>query len=135
MTELKQSLLQLKIPWTCTKLHQMRQLLFWDSKYNLRWNCYYCIRARKKVSVNFKWWILWKQSFLYRLPKDKYGYNAPRDIPTSPAWYFNQRLLNFNQNFASDADYIFFARSVYEQYHLCLSINLMFVNKRYYAHN
>ena len=47
----------------------------------------------------------------------------PQDIPTSPAQYFNQRLLNFNQYFASDADYVFFARSVYEQHHLRLSIN------------
>ena len=34
-----------------------------------------------------------------------------------PAQYFNQRLLNFNMHFASDADYIFFARSAHEQYH------------------
>ena len=47
----------------------------------------------------------------------------PQDIPRSPAWYFNQRLLNFNQYFSSDADYIFFARSVYEHHHLRSSIN------------
>ena len=55
-------------------------------------------------------------------PKGKFGYKAPRDIPISPAPYFNQRLLNFNQYFASlnlfilctDADYLFFARFVYE---------------------
>ena len=35
----------------------------------------------------------------------------------------NQRLLNCNHYFASDADYIFFARSVYEQHHLLSSIN------------
>ena len=34
-----------------------------------------------------------KQAFPYLLPKRKCGYNAPRDIPISPAWYFNQRLL------------------------------------------
>ena len=44
-------------------------------------------------------------------PKGKVGYNAPRDIPASPAQYFNQRLLNFNQDFASDVSYIYFARS------------------------
>ena len=37
--------------------------------------------------------------------------------------YFNQRLLNFNQYFASDADNIFFARSVYGQRHLRSAIN------------
>ena len=54
------------------------------------------------------------QAFPYLLPKGKFGYKVHRDIPISPARYFNQRLLNFNQYFASDADYIFFARSVYE---------------------
>ena len=32
--------------------------------------------------------------------------------------------MNFNQYFASDVDYIFFARSVHDQRHLRLSINL-----------
>ena len=64
-----------------------------------------------------------EQAFPYLLPKGKFGYKAPRDIPISPAWYFNQRLLNFNQYFASDAAYIFFARSVYEQHHFRSSIN------------
>ena len=57
------------------------------------------------------------------LPKGKFGYNVPWDIPISPARYFNQRLLNFNQYFASDADSIFFARSGYEQHHLRSTIN------------
>ena len=64
-----------------------------------------------------------EQAFRYVLVKDKFGYKAPQDIPISPAWYFNQRLLNFNQYFTSDADYIFFARSVYEQHHLRSSMN------------
>ena len=33
------------------------------------------------------------------------------------------KVVNFNQHFVSGADYIFFARSVYEQYHLRSSIN------------
>ena len=37
--------------------------------------------------------------------------------------YFNQSLWNFNQFIVSDADYIFFTRSVYKQHHLRLSIN------------
>ena len=64
-----------------------------------------------------------EQAFPYRLPTGKFGYNTPKDIPISPARYFNQRLLNFNQWFASDADYIFFARSVYELYYLRSSKN------------
>ena len=64
----------------------------------------------------------------YLLPKGKFGYKAPRDIPISPARYFSQRLLNFNQYFASDADYIFFARSVYESF-----TPFAFINKLYYA--
>ena len=30
------------------------------------------------------------------------------EIKLSPAKYFNQRLLNFTQMFASDPDYVFF---------------------------
>ena len=45
------------------------------------------------------------------------------DIPINPAQYFNQLLLNFNQYFVSDSNYIFFVRSVYEQYNLRSSIN------------
>ena len=40
----------------------------------------------------------------------------PRDISISPATYFNQGLLNFNQYFVSNADYTFF--TAYEQHHL-----------------
>ena len=64
-----------------------------------------------------------EQAFAYLLHKGKFGYNFPRDIPITPAGYFNQRLLNFNQYFASDADYIFFARSMYEKHYLRSSIN------------
>ena len=45
----------------------------------------------------------------YLLAKGKFGYEAPRDIPVSPAQYFNQRLLNFNQHCTSDADNTFFS--------------------------
>ena len=65
-----------------------------------------------------------EQAFPYLLPEGKFGYSLPRDIPISPPRYFNQRLLNFNQHVASDAGYIHFSRSVYEQHHLrCSSIN------------
>ena len=64
-----------------------------------------------------------EQAFPYFLPKGKFGYSVPRDIPISPARYFNQRVLNFNQHLASDADYVFFSRSVYKQHHLRSLVN------------
>ena len=63
-------------------------------------------------------------AFPYLLPNGKFGYNVKRDIPITPVRYFNQRLLNYHQTFASDPDYIFFARSLYEQYLLRSSINV-----------
>ena len=55
----------------------------------------------------------------------KFCCNVSRDVPISLASYFNQRLLNFNQYFASDLGGIFFAGSVYEQHHLRSSISLL----------
>ena len=65
-----------------------------------------------------------EQAFPYLLTSGKSGYNASQYIPKSPSAYFNQRLLNFNQCFMPDADYLCSARSVYEQYHLRSSINV-----------
>ena len=48
-----------------------------------------------------------EQVFHFLLPKGKFGYNGSRDTPVSPAQQFNKRLLNFNQYFASDTNYIF----------------------------
>ena len=59
----------------------------------------------------------------FLLATGKFGYNAPHNIPISPAQYFNQMLLNFNQHYASDADYKFLARSVHGQHHLRSSLN------------
>ena len=39
-----------------------------------------------------------EQKFTYGLHKGKFGYNAPRDIPMSSTWCFNQ-MFNFNQYF------------------------------------
>ena len=39
------------------------------------------------------------------LPTGKFGYKVQRDIPLSPVRYFNARLLNYTQKFASDTDY------------------------------
>ena len=40
-------------------------------------------------------------------PHGKFGLNAKRDIKLTHTKYFNQRLLNYTQRFASGADYIF----------------------------
>ena len=43
----------------------------------------------------------------YLFPTGKFGYKVKREIPCSVSKYFNQRLLNYSQVFASDSDYIF----------------------------
>ena len=48
----------------------------------------------------------------------KFGYKVKRDVPLTPSKYFNQRLLNYSQHFASDPDYIFFAHSVMQKIQL-----------------
>ena len=65
-----------------------------------------------------------KLAFPYLFPTENFGYKVKREIPLSPVKYFNQRLLNFRQSFASDVGYIFFARSIVEQHHLRSSINI-----------
>ena len=57
-------------------------------------------------------------------PTGKFGYKVKREMPLSTVKCLNQRLLNFRQSFASDADYIFFARSVVELHYLRSSINI-----------
>lgn len=62
------------------------------------------------------WKILWTTSISISAPKREtsiLGYSFPRNALISP---------DFTQIFAPDQDYIFFARSVYEQYYLRLSI-------------
>ena len=39
----------------------------------------------------------------YLFPTGKFGYKAEREIRLSPVKYFNQRLLNYTQKFASDS--------------------------------
>ena len=51
-------------------------------------------------------------------PTGKFGYKVKRDVPLTPSKYFNQRLLNYSQHFASDPDYIFFAHSVMQKIQL-----------------
>ena len=62
-------------------------------------------------------------AFPHLFPEGKFGYKVPRTIDITASRYFNQRLLNYNQLFASDPDYIFFACSVLQELHLQNSIN------------
>ena len=55
-----------------------------------------------------------EHAFPSLLPMSEFGFNAPRDIRISLARYFDKRLLNFSKYFASDANYIFFARFIWE---------------------
>ena len=57
-------------------------------------------------------------------PTGNFGYKVDRDIKLSPTKYFNQRLLNYTQRFASDADYIFFAHKVLLELNLRGRINI-----------
>ena len=56
--------------------------------------------------------------------KCRFGYNMNRDVKLTPVKYFNQRLLNYKQIFASCADYIFFAQFVIQQFSLRSHINI-----------
>ena len=63
-------------------------------------------------------------AFPYLFPRGKFGYKVERDIKLSPSKYFNQRLLNYTQLFASDPDFIFFALSITQQLKLKSQINV-----------
>ena len=54
-------------------------------------------------------------AFPYLFPGGKFGYKPTRELKLSPVKYFNQRLLNYTQMFASDSDYVFYALSVTQQ--------------------
>ena len=57
-------------------------------------------------------------------PTGQYGYKVEREIPFIPSKYFNQRLLNYTQKFASDNDYIFFANTVLQKFQLNSQISI-----------
>ena len=65
-----------------------------------------------------------EQAFPFLLPKGKFGYKVTRSVLLSPVKYFNQRLLNYTQRFASNGDYIFFAHYVMQQINLFNQINV-----------
>ena len=56
--------------------------------------------------------------------RGKFRYTFPREHHLTPTRYFNQRLLNFSQTFASNSDYIFFEQSVLQQKNLNDQINI-----------
>lgn len=60
----------------------------------------------------------------YLFPTGVFGYKVDRKIKLSPSKYFNQRLLNYKQRFASEPDYIFFVHSIWQQQSLTNSINI-----------
>ena len=57
-------------------------------------------------------------------PHGKFGLHAKRDVKLTHTKYFNQRLLNYTQRFASDPDYIFFANFLSQQINLRNQINI-----------
>jgi len=65
-----------------------------------------------------------EKEFLYLLPSGRFGFFHKRKQVLSPAKYFNQRLLNYTQRFASCPDYIFFAHFFAQKHALNSSINI-----------
>ena len=63
-------------------------------------------------------------AYPYLFPTGKFGYKVKRVVALSATNYFNQRLLNYQQTFASDAGYIFFAQFVTQQLNLNSRINI-----------
>ena len=63
-------------------------------------------------------------SFPHLFPTGKIGYKDKRNINLRPVKYFNQILWHFSQKFASDTDYIFFARSVLQNLSMQEQLNV-----------
>ena len=61
---------------------------------------------------------------LHLFPKGRFGYKYEREKDISPSKYFNQRLLNYTQKFASDSDCIFYANFVLQNISLTNQINV-----------
>ena len=63
-------------------------------------------------------------SFPVLFPKGRFGYTAQRDIKFTPVKYFNARLLHFSGRFATNPEYLFYARFIMEQKKVSDSINI-----------
>ena len=48
-------------------------------------------------------------------PDGKFGFHDDRELKLSPMNYFSQRILNRNQKFAQDPDYLFIAQQFVER--------------------
>ena len=48
-------------------------------------------------------------------PDGKFGFHDDRELKLSPINYFSQRILNRNQTFAQDPDYLFIAQQFVER--------------------
>ena len=83
----------------------------------------HCSRRRKKPNSLVADDNCELLAFLYLFPTGRFSCDIQRDIKSSPVKYFNQRLLNYTQLFASEADYIFYALSVSQQLKLNSQIN------------
>ena len=59
--------------------------------------------------------IVKKMAHLHLFPTDNIRYKVKRDVSLTPSKYFNQRLLNSTQRFASTSDYIYFANLVIQK--------------------
>ena len=57
-------------------------------------------------------------------PTGKFSYKVKRKFHLTPSKYFNQRLLHYSQQFASDTDYIFFPHAVMQKIQLNDQINI-----------
>jgi len=57
-------------------------------------------------------------------PKGRFGYTAERQIKITPVKYFNARLLHYSGRFASNPEYLFFARFIIQQKNVSDSINI-----------
>ena len=56
-----------------------------------------------------------EMAFPTLFPKGKFGYQAERRIPLSPAKYFNARLLNYRGRFSRNPEYLVFSQFITEQ--------------------
>ena len=63
-------------------------------------------------------------AFPVLFPEGCFGYVAKRKIKLSPVKYFNARLLHYSGRFATNSEYLFFARFVIEQKKVADSINI-----------
>ena len=63
--------------------------------------------------------MIYKHDDMYDIHDDiKFGYEVKRKFHLTSGKYFNQGLLHYSQQFASDTDYIFFTHAVMQKIQL-----------------